>query len=207
MITLPLTFAAGALTWLLAEYFIHRFLGHTRAARKTAFGREHTRHHALGNYFAPTPKKVAAAVPVAAILLAISIPLAGPEVAMAYVSGFLSTYVLYEVLHRRAHTHPPRGPYGRWLRKHHFHHHFEDPSTNHGVTTPIGDLLLGTKRTTAKVRVPERLAMVWLIDPATNDVRAEHQHDYELVRISQASLPNAGAAAVPRAALTAFDRG
>ena len=43
---------------------------------------------------------------------------------VACTLGFVAMYLLYEVLHRRAHTHPPRGFYSRMMRKHHFFHHF-----------------------------------------------------------------------------------
>ena len=37
--------------------------------------------------------------------------------------SFASTYVTYEVIHRRLHTHPGATAYGRWAQRHHLHHH------------------------------------------------------------------------------------
>lgn len=89
-------------------------------------------------------------------------------------------YVAYEVVHRRAHTHAPRGPYSRWVRRNHFTHHFLTPRTNHGVTSPLWDRVFGTHEPLGVVRVPARHAMPWLLDPATGEVRAELAADYRL---------------------------
>ena len=68
-------FAAGAMTWSLAEYCIHRFIGHGPKRKKNEslwqalrpsglaaeFNREHVAHHVQSHYFAPTERKVLAA--------------------------------------------------------------------------------------------------------------------------------------------------
>ncbi|MEL6180069.1 MAG: sterol desaturase family protein, partial [Myxococcota bacterium] len=112
--------------------------------------------------------------------LAILIGTVGPGI--AFTLGFLLSYVGYEVLHRRVHTHPPVGPYGRWARKHHFYHHFSRPNLNHGVTSPIWDVVFGTLETPEMVRVPAKKAMSWLLDPETGDVAEAYAADYVLVR-------------------------
>lgn len=172
--------AAGVLTWTLLEYIIHRWLGHDRRFRGNAFGVEHIRHHIEGNYFAPMWKKLIAAAITAAVLIGPAIVVAGTAVGTAYVLGLVTFYGMYEVLHRREHTHAGIGAYGRWARRHHFHHHFVDGRRNHGVTTPIWDFVFGTYETPTLIRVPTKLCMAWLRDPATGDVRAEHAQTYQL---------------------------
>ena len=52
---------------------------------------------------------------------------------------------------------------------------------NQGVTTPVWDLVFGTyERVERPVRVPRRLAMVWLLDEH-GDVRPEYALDYVVV--------------------------
>ncbi len=172
--------ACGVLTWTLLEYLIHRWMGHDRRFRRSPFGVEHVRHHIEGNYFAPTWKKLVIAALVAAALCGPAIAIAGRAVGGAYVAGLIAFYGVYEWLHRREHTHPGSGPYGRWARRHHFHHHFVDARTNHGVTSPVWDLVFGTYQRPAKIRVPAKLCMAWLLDPSTGDIRAEHAGTYEL---------------------------
>lgn len=172
---------AGIASWSLLEYLLHRFAGHDRRlVGRNAFGREHTRHHAEGGYFAPSWKKVLAATVLA---MAVGVPAGAwrsPDW-LTYLAGLLSCYALYEIVHRRLHSHPPRHRYGSWARRHHFHHHFQDTKKNHGVTTPIWDLVFGTYARPTTVAVPERLAMPWLCD-ASGDVRPEYARSYSLRR-------------------------
>jgi sterol desaturase/sphingolipid hydroxylase (fatty acid hydroxylase superfamily) len=170
----------GAATWTFLEYVIHRWMGHDRRFRKSAFGVEHIRHHAEGDYFAPTWKKLVFASIVTAVLCLPAIALAGAPTGIAYIAGLMTYYGVYELLHRRNHTHAASGPYGRWRRSHHFHHHFVDGRTNHGVTTPLWDHVFGTYQPTGVTEVPRRLVMRWLVDPSTGDVRTEHAHRFSL---------------------------
>jgi sterol desaturase/sphingolipid hydroxylase (fatty acid hydroxylase superfamily) len=174
---------SGVLTWTLLEYVIHRFLGHHRAlVRRSPFGIEHTAHHSKGDYFAATWKKAGAAVVVLGIMTPLAISGLGLGVGLVYSVSFVSFYLVYEWLHRRLHTAEGIGPYGRWARRHHFFHHFHDPSKNHGVTSPLWDWVFGTAATASTITVPEKLAMRWLVDPESGDVHRHLQGRYDLRR-------------------------
>lgn len=172
--------ACGVASWTLVEYLLHRWMGHDRRFRGNPFGVEHVRHHSEGDYFAPTWKKGLAAAAFTAVVIGPALAIAGRADGLAYVAGLVGFYGVYEWLHRREHTHAGIGPYGRWARRHHFHHHFVDPRVNHGVTSPIWDLVFGTYEKPGVIRVPVKLRMAWLVDPATGDVRREHAARYEL---------------------------
>lgn len=183
----------GVLLWSFLEYALHAWAGHWARGR-TDFSREHLAHHADTRYFSPARKKVRAATPAVAATALLGSALLGAPLGCAAAGGLALAYAGYEVLHRRLHTHPPRGPYGRWARKHHFHHHFAGPGTNHGVTSPIWDIVFGTLARPGRIRVPARHAMDWLLDPATGEVRLEHRADYEVAG-RRAAAPLAPAAA------------
>lgn len=174
---------AGVLSWSLAEYCVHRWLGHDKRSMPNFFSTEHIRHHSEGNYFAPAYKKTLAAAVMVAMLLGLALLVGQLRIGIAYAAGFVGFYLFYEVLHRLEHVHAGLSAYGRWARRHHFHHHFHNPKCNHGVTSPLWDLVFGTYERPAQViRVPQRLAMRWLADPATGDVRAVFSDRYELRR-------------------------
>ena len=178
----------GVSTWSFLEYVIHRWAGHDRRVTRSQlnpFGMEHTRHHSEGDYFAPSWKKAGAAVVITGLAIGPAVLVAGTTGGMAYVAGFVSFYLYYEWLHRRLHTHPASNFYGDWARRHHFWHHFHNPTANHGVTSPIWDVVFGTRAVAEQVRVPERLAMQWLVDPSTQDVWAAHQHSWELRKLKK----------------------
>jgi hypothetical protein len=188
-----LAFTAGAATWSLAEYLIHRHIGHgpkrkraTGLTRLTPeglaaeFNAEHLAHHADPQYFAPSSRKAVAGVVVIGTLGAGLSVAVGPSLGLAYAVGLGLTYASYEVIHRRIHTHPPTGPYSRWVRHHHLLHHHRSPRENHGVTTALWDHVFGTHATLPKVRIPRHMAPPWLLDPVSGAVRAELSGEYEL---------------------------
>jgi sterol desaturase/sphingolipid hydroxylase (fatty acid hydroxylase superfamily) len=173
---IALAAAGGALSWTFLEYVIHRWLGHDGRFRGNPFGVEHVRHHAEGNYFAPTAKKLAVAA-IVGVALGVPAALLGGVVGAAWIGGLLLAFGAYEVFHRREHTHAGADRYGRWARAHHFHHHFVDPRSNHGVTSPLWDVVFRTYRRTAIIPVPRRLAPLWLLDDS-GAVRPAHAARY-----------------------------
>ena len=173
--TLPLALLlvpAGWFTWTLAEYVLHRFGMHAAKGRGLA-SREHLRHHAdrdsvLEKWALSWAGVVAVAFGWSALL--------HPAFGIGWVVG----YGFYDWQHYWAHRRAPRNRYQCFVRRHHFHHHFGHPMANHGVTWPLWDKAFGTYERPAAIRVPRRLAMVWLLD-AAGAVRPEHAADYEVV--------------------------
>lgn len=172
-------FGLGAAAWTLLEYLLHRFVFHGVSATRLG-AKEHRRHHAEVDYFAPWWQKALAAAVVTAGTLPLAGVLAGAATGLSFTAGFIGMYLVYEVLHRRAHTRPPRGAYGCWRRRNHFAHHFVDPRRAQGVTTPVWDLVFATTLPVERVRVPRRLAMPWLVD-AQGEIWPAYASDYELV--------------------------
>ena len=170
----------GAALWSLAEYLLHRFAGHWPKGR-IEFSREHLAHHAKPTYFTPTAKKARTALTITAVVAVPVLAIFGAGVGSAGLAGFLVAYVGYELTHRLIHVRRPLGAYGRLIRRHHLHHHFAAPKKNHGVTSPIWDLLFGTYESPARVRVPARHALVWMVD-SSGELLEAYAGDYELRR-------------------------
>jgi len=179
--SLLVAFVVGICTWSFLEYTLHRFLGHDKRTMPNFFSVEHTRHHSEGNYFAPAWKKGLTAVVISALWFALLRLVVGEALAVAYTVGFVGMYVSYELIHLRAHTHAGISAYGRYIRRHHFHHHFVNPKANHGVTSPIWDVVFGTYEPVTEIRVPPKLAMRWLIDPSTGNVWERFAAHYRLM--------------------------
>ena len=171
---------AGVLTWSFLEYVIHRFAGHDPRLVRNLFGREHTAHHRDGGYFAPWWKKAVAAVIVTALLTPPAAMLLGTQAGLAYALGFVGFYLTYELIHRLEHAWGGVGPYARWARRHHFYHHFHNPKANHGVTSPLWDVVFGTYvRPEGHILVPRELAMRWLCDEG-GEVLPQHAERYAI---------------------------
>ncbi len=180
LVTSLVVFVAGAMTWSLLEYVLHRWAGHVPKGR-IEMSREHLAHHADATYFTPWPKKALVAVPTIGVLFAICSWWVGPVLGLAYAVGFAAAWLVYEVLHRRIHTHAPLNAWGEWARRHHLQHHYGNPNLNHGVTSPLWDHVFGTLQPCEKVRVPVRKAERWMVDTATGSLLSRYAATYELV--------------------------
>ena len=174
-----LAILAGILSETFLEYSVHRFLGHK--FKKNPFYGAHNKHHAVAGYFVPTPRKIRAILLLMIPTLLISSGIIGFGLALAYSLSLGITYFIYELIHRHYHVSPPSTKYGLMMRKHHYFHHFHRSSMNHGVVTPIWDIVFGTYKNPAMVRVPKSFAPVWMVDELTGKVVPELADHFKLV--------------------------
>jgi hypothetical protein len=168
--------------WLFFEYVLHRFVFH--AMKGVGIGsREHLEHHVHAGW------NFDWLIVVVWTLVALtglgwgwlfSALTGSAAVGWCVGLGWALGYYFYEYEHWRAHKRAPRNAWERWLRKHHFHHHFGHPLHNQGVTLPLWDVIFGTWDRPDVVRVPRRLAMPWLVDER-GELRPEYRDDYVLV--------------------------
>lgn len=168
----------GVFAWSFSEYALHNWYGHVARGRNH-FSREHLRHHAQKDYFAPNSEKLMAAIGAALVVLPLAIWAAGPALGLVFGGSFVATYLYYEWLHWASHKLAPTTAYGSWVRKNHFAHHFNSPKHNHGVTSGIWDIVFRTSKPPAQVRVPRKFAMDWLLDE-DGLVKPAFQADYVL---------------------------
>ncbi len=138
--------AAGVLTWTLLEYLLHRFAFHLPPAHGLSiFGaRQHFEHHTNAGH-TPITKPLLLTLPALALGYAATIGLTSLDLATPIWSGLIAGYLGYEVLHVAAHMlgsdeHPLPG-----FQRAHLDHH-RDISRNFGITSPLWDRILGTRR-------------------------------------------------------------
>lgn len=132
-------FLTGIFFFTFVEYAFHRWLFH---GSMQLLRHGHAQHHLRPQsdealpFFAPPLAMLALA---AALALAMRI-----DVAALFVGGIAFGYACYglghTVIHQRYFVMAwPRA----WAARHHIHHNH--PATNFGVTTPLWDVLLGTR--------------------------------------------------------------
>jgi sterol desaturase/sphingolipid hydroxylase (fatty acid hydroxylase superfamily) len=173
-------FSIGILCWPILEYMLHRFLGHDLKI-KTLFKKEHTRHHAETNYFAPLKLKILAAIPVCTLaILFLSYVTNSLQTGMIFTAGFLAMFSLYEWVHWTIHAKAPKTKLGMKLRKHHLAHHFHNPKMNHGVTTTIIDKLVGTYLPVSIVKVPKSIPLPWLFEPGKQTIDPKFAEHFQI---------------------------
>lgn len=158
--------AAGVLGWTFTEYGVHRWVMHGPRTSNPVTA-EHLDHHRDLERTDPLRFDRSLVWPLAGGVL-VGAPTAAATSAPAGIGaglGWAASYCGYRQLHWLLHHRPPRTPAGRWLRRHHFRHHVGAPRGNHGVTSPLWDLVLRTRQPGAgPVRLGPGTAPRWLVD-------------------------------------------
>ena len=193
-------FAVGVNLWFLFEYLLHRFAMHHLHGRGI-MSREHLEHHVTAGWtFSHT--HILSWLGVGLVGAALWLPIGwwigglwGTQalVAIPLALGWPAGYAFYEYEHAMCHLRPPRTRYQRWVRKHHFQHHFGAPMRNQGVSIGVWDRVFGTNDDPDKVRVPRRLAagLGWILGD-DGELREEFTDDYVLVGSFDVSDRQAG---------------
>ncbi len=150
---IPAGFIIGLFLWTLTEYTMHRFVFHyeprTPAQEKIVF-LFHGIHHAQ-----PQDKTRLVMPPVVSIPLALvffglfnlvfgrllDVPL---WIAPTF-SGFTTGYLLYDLTHYATHHFPMRSGYLKYVKRYHMMHHYKTPGRRFGVSSPLWDIVFGTK--------------------------------------------------------------
>lgn len=138
----------GLFIFSFMEYFFHRWLFHG-SLRLLAQG--HTSHHDNPNGYDSLPFFVPALVLFA--LIEICEMLIPGSDSLLLASGIAIGYVIYGTSHFVIHHMRFRHSLIRsWAAFHHIHHYH--PDRNFGVTSPLWDVLLGTRYVTAQNLAP-----------------------------------------------------
>lgn len=138
-LTSLLALALGLLAFSFIEYFFHRWMFHTRIP---LFEQGHRMHHAQPLGYDSLPFFLPSAVLLCLTgLLVLVMPLG---VALLMAGAMTFGYIAYGLSHFTIHHVRFRQPLlRRWAASHHVHHYH--PDSNFGVTTPLWDVLLGTR--------------------------------------------------------------
>jgi sterol desaturase/sphingolipid hydroxylase (fatty acid hydroxylase superfamily) len=149
---IPAGFAAGLFIWTLAEYTVHRFLFHLEPQGETAkkiFFLFHGVHHAQPNCKTRLVMPPAASIPGALIAyglfyLVIAVVFNAPQWLAPFFSGFVTGYLVYDMIHYATHHMPMKGRAMKYLKKYHMLHHFKTPDDRFGVSSPVWDIVFRT---------------------------------------------------------------
>lgn len=129
----------GLFAFSFIEYFFHRWMFHTRVP---LFEQGHRTHHEQPLGYDSLPFFLPAAVLLAlAGVFALILPVG---FALLLAAAITLGYIVYGLSHFIIHHVRFKQPWlRRWAAAHHVHHYH--PGTNFGLTTPLWDVLLGTR--------------------------------------------------------------
>jgi|GEM_PF-23814 len=140
-------YIAGGFTWTMVEYTLHRFLFHppfSDSWLKGFYFYVHGVHHETPTDATRLVMPPGASIPLAVIFFFIFRALL-PGDHLAFYSGFVSGYLVYDFLHFSIHFFSFQWLWFKNLKKHHGVHHFNAPGKNFGVSNSLWDHVFSTK--------------------------------------------------------------
>ena len=146
-------FVLGLFIWTFAEYTLHRFLFHHKPSsprQERIFFLFHGIHHAQPQVKTRLVMPLPVSIPAALLFWGLFQLVAGwllhsPEAVPPLMSGLLVGYLAYDLTHYATHHFPMRSGYGKFIKRHHMQHHYKDPATRFGVSSPLWDYVFRTQ--------------------------------------------------------------
>jgi len=142
-------FAGGLVIWTATEYFLHRFVFHWTPPGKVGERLHfiwHGVHHDHPNDAMRLVMPPSVSVPLAyGFYCLFGLAFAGASL-KAVFGGFILGYVVYDTLHYTLHHSAFQQPLFKRLKTNHMQHHFVTPHVGYGVSSPLWDVIMGTRR-------------------------------------------------------------
>jgi sterol desaturase/sphingolipid hydroxylase (fatty acid hydroxylase superfamily) len=150
LISLPLFAIAGLFTWTLTEYLLHRILFHFPA--RSRLGKWlvfvfHGNHHDDPKDKTRLVMPPAGAIPIMAVLYSLFLMVLPAPWLDPFTAFFICGYLIYDYIHYGTHHFPMRNPVAKFLKHYHLKHHFSGQGGRFGVSSPLWDIVFGTRPT------------------------------------------------------------
>lgn len=148
-----LAFLLGVLLWTFTEYLMHRFVFHydpPGERMQKIFFLFHGVHHAQPQLKTRLVMPPVVSIPLAVVFyglfaLLFGVLLAAPHWTAPTFAGFILGYLVYDMIHYATHHWPMRQGYLKFLKRYHMMHHFKKPNAYYGVSSPLWDMVFGTR--------------------------------------------------------------
>lgn len=150
---IPLAFILGLFFWTFTEYMLHRFVFHfhpRNARQKQLIFLFHGIHHAQPQDKTRLVMPPVVSIPLALVIYGLIYLVIGKVLGLTYwvnpmVSGFSLGYLSYDLIHYATHHFAMRGRISKYLKRYHMQHHYKTPNARFGVSSPLWDVVFGTK--------------------------------------------------------------
>jgi sterol desaturase/sphingolipid hydroxylase (fatty acid hydroxylase superfamily) len=150
---IPLGVLVGLFLWTVSEYTLHRYVFHFPAKgekmERIVF-LFHGIHHAQPQIKTRLVMPPVVSIPLAAVFfglfyLIFAVILKAPQWFGSVFSGFIVGYLIYDLTHYATHHFPMRSGYAKFIKRYHMQHHYKTPDQRFGVSSPLWDMVFGTK--------------------------------------------------------------
>ncbi len=137
---------SGLFFWTITEYALHRFIFHFKPKRyfKRFFYTIHEIHHDYPNDSTRLVMPPPMSIPLAIIFYFIFSTIFPGDLWQPFYLGFGIGYLAYDMIHYAVHHVNLKSSWGKFLKKYHLQHHFQEPDKGFGVSSPLWDKVWGT---------------------------------------------------------------
>lgn len=142
----------GLFVWTLFEYAMHRFPFHfisKHAILNRLVFLMHGNHHDNPKDALRNLMPLLVSLPIASIAWIVSVMLLGAPGTWMFL-GWITGYVIYDLVHYACHQLPMKGRIGSALKRHHMRHHHIDQSGNYAISAIFWDRVFGSRITSLK---------------------------------------------------------
>ncbi len=148
-----LLFISGIFMWTFFEYVFHRFVFHY--SPKSDLGKKihflsHGVHHDYPRDRTRLVMPLLVSIPLAAAFYFIFSYVFGHGYYLQVFAGFVFGYVCYDFIHYATHHFRMNGRVGNFLKEYHLKHHYVNPDSSFGVSSPIWDYVFFTSASNKK---------------------------------------------------------
>lgn len=149
----PAAFLLGIFVWTFMEYMLHRFVFHYRPRspwQARVVFLFHGVHHKQPQCKTRLVMPPVVSVPLAFVFYGLFYGIVAVGLGLPYwtaplFSGAIFGYLLYDLTHYATHHLPMRRGLMRYLKRYHLKHHYKTPDQRFGVSSPLWDIVFGTK--------------------------------------------------------------
>jgi sterol desaturase/sphingolipid hydroxylase (fatty acid hydroxylase superfamily) len=146
-------YAAGLLLWSLAEYLLHRYVFHFEPEApwlQRVWYLIHGVHHEQPQCKTRLVMPPILSIPLALLhyavfYLVIGVLLGAPRWVAPIFSGFITGYLIYDMVHYATHHLAMKWGFLKFLKRYHLLHHYKTPDDRYGISSPIWDVVFGTR--------------------------------------------------------------
>ncbi len=145
LLNFGLYFLIGLGVWTITEYVMHRFIFHYHPTSE--FGKKiHFIFHGVHHDYPRDKKRLvlppSVSIPLATAFYFLFALLLTQQLLFAFFPGFLSGYLMYDMLHYAMHHHNFKSGIMKRVKQHHMLHHYQDPEKGFGVSSSLWDIIL-----------------------------------------------------------------
>ena len=153
LLPVAIGYLGGLLLWSLAEYLLHRYVFHYEPEPEwlqRVWYLIHGVHHEQPQCKTRLVMPPILSIPLALLhyglfVLVVGVLLHSPLWVAPLFAGFITGYLIYDMVHYATHHLGMKWGFLKFLKRYHLLHHYKTPDDRYGISSPIWDVVFGTR--------------------------------------------------------------